>query len=46
MKNKLVRRDREREAQIFLPEDRTHNRPTFDPFTGHIAFPVSCFELR
>ena len=27
-------------------EDRLKNRPTFDPFTGRIVFPMNFFELR
>ena len=27
-------------------EDRLNNRPTFDPFTGQIVFPMNIFELR
>ena len=27
-------------------EDRLKNRPTFDPFTGRIVFPMNIFELR
>ena len=27
-------------------EDRLKNRPTFDPFTGQIVFPMNIFELR
>ena len=27
-------------------EDRLKNRPTFDPFTGQIIFPMNLFELR
>ena len=27
-------------------EDRLKNRPTFDPVTGQIGFPMNYFELR
>ena len=27
-------------------EDRLKNRPTFDPFSGQIVFPMNFFELR
>ncbi len=46
MKNKLVRRDREREAQIFLPEDRTHNRPTFDSFPALLPYTQNFFGYK
>ena len=46
MKKEIFCRDRERIEYRPEPKDRLSSRPTFDPFTGHIAFPVSCFELR
>ena len=27
-------------------EDRLKNRPTFDPVTGQMGFPMNLFELR
>ena len=38
--------DVNREQYRREPEDRLKNRPTFDPFTGRIVFPMNFFELR
>ena len=38
--------DAEKEQYRRELEDRLKNRPTFDPFTGRIVFPMNYFELR
>ena len=45
-KQTAFRGDVNREQYRREPEDRLQNRPTFDPFTGRIVFPMNFFELR
>ena len=46
MTNKLIRRDREREARTLFSEDRTHNRPTFDSFPALLPYTQNFFGIK
>ena len=44
--NRLFRKIAKQGDRPSVPEDRTHNRPTFDCFPAMLPYPQNFFEMK